>query len=662
MRTLDLNVEAAHWLLDRPQVEDLAIRLGLRFLGLNRAQVLDFDEQREYRALVEARSGIEWVLDEGPSPVEVFRSREMFLDPARYSLARRKVEAYFEALSAVHFPYRFDFNQAAHEVAPWSLDLLDRYRKDRSSPLHELYRRALGDSTSGVEPGDSQVPGIDLQGVGLVGISVAFPSQIPEAFYLAAMVEERDPNVFVALGGPCITQIALRVEAGVLRRILEKVDGICIFEGEETLAHFLEILPAWRGAGGRRERFDIVRSVPNLLVLDPDDRAVTGPFARTELANAPAPDFSDVDLDRYLAPSRTILYSPTRGCYWNRCSFCHYGLAETGTAPYREIPPELAVSQLARLLRKHGVRNVYLACDVLSPSWAIRFARALIDRGLKIRWSTDLKVEATYTPETCELLYRSGLRAAAFGVESGSDRMLAVIGKGSDRRRITEVTRAFHAAGVATEWMTFTDHPGETSEEALETVRWIQAEGDHVDLFIVGEFGLEHGSDIARSPARYGVERIYWAAGDDLRMHALWTQRGGRRSDADRARVDASVRKAAAPYALRPYPWAGAVSTHHTFLHFLEFGPGVFRRHFQRAGRETEAPLGEPPPSHIAGLREWARFSVDTIRRRSDERLAEYLPRALEPVPVPGEDGRLVAPLSEEHYRRWTASVDSLRA
>ena len=54
------------------------------------------------------------MLDEGPSPVEVFRTREMFHDAAHYSLARRKVEAYFEALSAVHLPYRFDFNHASH--------------------------------------------------------------------------------------------------------------------------------------------------------------------------------------------------------------------------------------------------------------------------------------------------------------------------------------------------------------------------------------------------------------------------------------------------------------------------------------------------------------------------------------------------------------------
>jgi hypothetical protein len=27
-------------------------------------------------------------------------------------------------------------------------------------------------------------------------------------------------------------------------------------------------------------------------------------------------------------------------CYWDKCSFCYYGLAETATASYREVPPE----------------------------------------------------------------------------------------------------------------------------------------------------------------------------------------------------------------------------------------------------------------------------------------------------------------------------------
>ena len=114
--------------------------IGLRFLKLNRAQSLDFHEQREYRALVEARLRIEEVLGADVSPLAVYRERERFLDARQYTLARRRVEYYFDALSALHFPYRYDFNHAGHDVLPWSLDLLEEYAAERQSPLEGFYR------------------------------------------------------------------------------------------------------------------------------------------------------------------------------------------------------------------------------------------------------------------------------------------------------------------------------------------------------------------------------------------------------------------------------------------------------------------------------------------------------------------------------------------
>jgi hypothetical protein len=661
-RVVDLNVEAAHHLFEPGTVDDIARRIGLRFLKLNRARSLDFHEQREYRALAEARTRIEEVLGAERPPLEVFRDRGLFFDPEAYTLARRLTDSLFAALSALHFPYRFDFNHAGHEVLPWSFDLLEEYSEEGLSPLLDFYRRAL-DPPADWESLERGSAAIALEGADFVGISIVFPSQVPEALVLARLVKRRAPHAFVALGGPCIHQAAVHMEESLRRRLLDFADGVGLFEGEETLARLFPLLEAWRGAG-EAERAEVLKDVPNLLVLDrASSRPRLGPRHVLDLREAPAPDYSDLDLDRYLAPSRRLLYAPARGCYWNKCSFCYYGLAETATASYREVPPERAAADLARLSRRHGVRNFYISCDVLSPSYALRLAQAIVDRGLKVRWSSDLKIEKSFTPERCALLHRSGLRAAAFGIESGSDRILELMRKGCDRATMTEVNRSFHDAGVATEWMTFTDHPGETVEEALETVRWIEAERDRIDLFIVGEFGLEKGSHVAQDPARYGVESVFHAEGDDLKLYALFTLESGERSAAERETVDRAIAKAAAPYALGPYPWAGASSTHHTFLHFLEFGQRAFRGHFQVAQAAAKAPL-PAPPSHIPGLRERPRFSLDAIERVERRFFAEYLPRALTTtIPARRTGGAAEAALlSPSHFERAAAEVEPLRA
>ncbi len=656
-RVLDLNVGAFHHLFRPERIEDLARRLGARFAELNRSDSLDFSSQMEYRALGEARPGLEDLLAAEEPPLEVFRRRDLFADPARYGLACRRVEALFEALGAVHFPYRFGPNRAGHGVLPWSFDLLEEYREGGHSPLEAFYREVF-DGPEDWEAGDSRAAPASLDGADFIGISIAFPSQIPEAFHLLRFLRDRAPRAFLALGGPCVHQVALALEGPLLERLLAHADGIGIFEGEETLVRLFPVLPAWREAGDGRQA--LLREVPNLLFRDPETGAPSrGPFHQTDLAEAAAPDYSDLDLDLYLAPGRALLYAPTRGCYWNRCSFCRYGLSEESAARYREVPPERVASHLAKLSRRHGTRTFYLSSDVLSPSYALKLARALIDRGTKLRWSTDLKVDRHFTRERCDLLHRSGLRAAAFGIESGSDRVLELIGKGSGVAAAVEVSRSFHAAGIATQWMTFTGHPGETPEEALETVRLIEREEDSIDLFIVGEFSLELGSLIAREPDRFGVEGIHFAEGDELRLFPLF-RAAGEAGAADRARIDRAIRAAASRYALRPYPWAGAISTHHTLLHFIDFGPRAFRTHFRGV---PEGGAAEPPPSGIPGLRERPRFSLAAIADREKGFLETYLPRALT-SPGPGGDGSAAArpaPLSQAHLREAVAKVEPAR-
>jgi hypothetical protein len=662
-RVVDLNVEAAHHLFSRPFLDELATRLGQRFLKLNRARVLEFEEQLEYKVLAEARSAMEIALGADPPPLCVFQDPELFFDPAAYALARRRTEALFEALSAAHFPYRYEFNRASRGILPWSFEALETYCGEELSPLDGFYRQIF-DSPEDWSDAAAAARWIDLEALDFIGISIVFPSQIPEALYLARFLKRRAPGVFIALGGPCIHQAAIYMDDARRRRLLGFADAVGLYEGEETLAALFERLDDLRRAPPAARRAQLLAEVPNLLHLDEAADAVRiGPQSVVDLRQAAAPDYGDLDLDRYLAPGRILLYAPTRGCYWNQCSFCYYGLSDTATARYREVPPERAAADLARLSQRHGARNFYISCDVLSPSYAVRFAQALLDRGLKLRWSSDLKIDAFFTKERCELLFRSGLRAAAFGIESGSDRILELMRKGCDRETMTAVNRSFHGAGVATEWMAFTDHPGESAEEALETVRWIGAERDFVDLFIVGEFGLQPGSHVAQEPARYGVETIEFAEGDDFRLYATFTERRPPLGAEERRAIDGEIETLAAPYALSHYPWAGAISTHHSFLHLLRFGQRAFLTHFQRAGAEYEGALPPPPPSHVPGLREWERFSLKAIEAM-ERRFEEEFRRRSAPERVSGRRGEEEQPLpalSDSAYRAAGAAVRPLK-
>jgi len=582
---VDLNVEATHHLISRRTLAGL-IDL-LRHRG-HRAR------REEERVLTAARSGLDDLIDSlgtEEDPLAVLRDPERFYDPVAYRAATRRVEAAFAALSAANAPYGYGFNRADRGGAPWSIDGLADYSETEKSPFLRFYRELFAAAGEGIGDWDDDAATlrVPLDDVDFVGISIIFPSQVAEAFALAALMRELAPGAFLALGGPCLHQAVVHMDDDRRRRLLGRVDAIGLYEGEPTLEALLPLLPEL-AAAPREERERLLATVPHLLTKTAAGELVQGPRALLDLREAAPPDYGDLDLDRYLAPSRTLLYAPTRGCYWGRCSFCYYGLAETSTARYREIPPDRAAADLKRLSQRHGVKNFYISCDVLSPSYAARFAQALVDRGLKIRWSCDLKLDGTYSAERCELLHRSGLRAAAFGIESGSDRVLRAMHKGCDRATMELVNRRFHAAGIATEWMTFTGHPGETLAEALETVDWIDRERDAVDLFIIGEFGLQAGSPIAQDPAAFGVTNIRLAEGDDLGLYPLYDEVEEAITRREREELAREVDRVAADYTLRAYPWAGAVSTHHSLLWFIRHGTGVFRK------RKSAAPALGPSP------------------------------------------------------------------
>lgn len=613
----DYNVEAWQFLLAPENTKAWQDRLNLRFAELNDRKRLTLYEQMEYWRVVEALP----LCRDFSADLATLRDPEKFYRKKQYGAARNGLETLFRVMEAVCFPFRFSCNRADHLVAPWDFSLLDYYISGQRSPLDSFYRRKL---TGLGEPK-------------FIGISLTFVSQIPETFYLCRLIRQMFPNCFVMLGGPCIDQIVRQSEPATVARILDFVDAIGLQEGEKTLEALLPLLAAPDRSAAALGR------IPNIVTRDEKGSVVQGPLATLDLAESARPDYSDIDLDRYLAPSCLLLYSPTRGCYWNKCSFCAYGFNQSGHHRYREIPVERAVDDLAALHRQFGVTNFYLSADVLAPAYALALAERIIDQGLALRWSTDLRIEPFYTRERCRRLYEGGLRAVAFGIESGSDRVLGMMHKGVSVELIKHINRNFHEAGISTSWMTFLGHPGETGTEADETLSLIERQSDRIDQFITGEFNLTPGSLISCAPQKFGLDAVYHARGDIFRLFPIFVLDNENTGD-DRLRLEEKIDRLSQRYHLDHYPWAGAISTHHSFLFLLHDGPRVFAQPWPRpAGNKRRRTEALPAP---------LRFSPAACRRREESFMAAYLDKALEPT----EHSRF-APLSFDHFQRAVIDV-----
>jgi hypothetical protein len=557
---VDANVEAFDALLRRRPLQALRDRVERRLAALDRRATLDHPAALEYHALWQARGDAEAVPGAVEDAVATLRDPARFYDPAAYARAVDTVEAALRVISAAHAPLSLDFT--AYRT-PFALTTPDEIARDAAPDRDPFHGYVM----------DTLAPRLAGAAVDAVGISVCFPGQLQPAYAFALGLRRALPGVHLTVGGPAITQLFLRLRGADLLAALGPFDSAVLFEGERTLLALLRALD--ERAGDPRA----AAGIPNVVHRDRLLGAkVTPRDGAEDMRTLPAPDFDGLPLAQYFSPHLTLPYDPTRGCYWGKCTFCHYGLAEVGTASYRERAVDTVVEHLRALSARHRTRYFYLSQDSVAPKTIVRLSEALAAAGLDLRWATDLKPERYLTPERAQTLRRGGAIACALGVESASPRVLGLIDKGAPVAVVGDVIDRLAAAGIAAEAMCFTGFPTESYAEALETLRFLGDRRDGVAAFIVGEFDLTHGALVAQDPARFGIREIWQVDGDTLGTGLFFEEAVPSKRGDEPARLERALDDLARGWLLRRYPWAGSLSTAHTVYYYDRFGPGVFRR------------------------------------------------------------------------------------
>jgi len=592
---IDANLEGFLALLQREPLALLRDRIERRISRLQRRRALDHQSQLEFLTLLRVRGEAGAVPVGISTALDVLRTSERFYDPGQYADAVATVSASLRVIAAAHAPMQLDFTAYRTPFALTTPDEIARDADRERDPFDSYLTRDL-------------VPRLRRAGVDAIGVSVCFPGQLVPAYSFALKLKAAFPEAHLVAGGPAITQVLLRLQGRALAQALGAFDSAVVFEGEHTLLAVCRALADGPGSP------QALRRIPNLVLRDPllGARILPGPPA-VDLRTLPAPDFDGLPLDRYLSPHLLLPYDPTRGCYWGRCAFCHYGLAATGTARYRERAVNTVVEHMGALSLRHNTRFFYLSQDSVAPKMLCRLAEALAEAGLDLRWGTDLRPEPYLTRKRCQGLRRGGAVACSLGVESASPRVLRLIDKGIAPGRAATVVRNLARAGIAAEVMCFSDFPTETFTEAMATLGFIERHAQHIAAFIVGRFELTHGSRVASDPTRFGLREMWTARGDELGTALFFAERKPGKRVHERVRLERALAQLASGWLLRSYPWAGSLSTAHTLFYYDHFGPGVFRDLASQAAGRT---LGSLPARQVS------RFDMHKLARAEQHEAA----------------------------------------
>ncbi len=384
-------------------------------------------------------------------------------------------------------------------VTGWGVLVLAAVAKQRG---HEV---AIVDAKGGgitLEEATERVAALrpDVLGVSATTISIGNGARI------AAAVKEKMPHVTTVVGGPHVSA----VPEATLAAFPEFDFGVS-GEGEVAFFALLDAL-ASGGATGMlqgvvgRDADGAVHATCRAPYLDDLDSL---PFPAWELLGDAFPHRFGPSIFNYrCTPVATIVSS--RGCPFS-CTFCDRSTSGK-LGRYHSVE---YVMEMCHMLAARGTRHVLFYDDLFTvkKKRVLELCEAMIRAELPFSWSCNSHPNLLDLP-TMKLMKRAGCWQIAYGVESGSQRVLNVVKHEVKLPRLRETLRLTREAGIRAKGYLMLGHPTETVE-SLEETRTFLADVD-LDVAQVTKFTPYPGTPAYATIQQYGSFTEDWE-----RMNAM---------------------------------------------------------------------------------------------------------------------------------------------
>lgn len=163
-----------------------------------------------------------------------------------------------------------------------------------------------------------------------------------------------------------------------------------------------------------------------------------------------------------------INLATTRGCPF-KCNWCAKPIYGNR---YNSRSPEHVADEVAWLHTHHAPDRIWFADDIfgLKPGWVQGYRDALHARGLRIPYKIQSRVDLLLEGDAIDALVASGLEEAWVGAESGSQRILDAMDKGTTVEQIRGATRLLKARGVRVGFFLQFGYLGETDDDIGSTI------------------------------------------------------------------------------------------------------------------------------------------------------------------------------------------------
>jgi radical SAM superfamily enzyme YgiQ (UPF0313 family) len=226
-----------------------------------------------------------------------------------------------------------------------------------------------------------------------------------------------------------------------------------------------------------------------------------------------------VDLEPYRAAWReahgyfSMNLVSSRGCPY-RCNWC---AKPVFGSDYRFRSPKRVAAEMLRLRRDHRADHIWFADDIfaLSPSWTRGFADAVDAIGAAIPFKMQSRCDLM-TRDTVGALRRAGCEEVWMGAESGSQKILDAMEKGTRVEQIHEARENLRRHGIRAGFFLQFGYPGETLQDIERTIQMVR-ETEPDDIGVSVSYPLPGTKFYERVSAELGAKEN-WSESGDLAM------------------------------------------------------------------------------------------------------------------------------------------------
>ena len=237
------------------------------------------------------------------------------------------------------------------------------------------------------------------------------------------------------------------------------------------------------------------------------------PFQR--LDELPYPDYSDFPWTRY--PTRIVSAIVGRGCGWGACRFCS-DISSTAGRTFRTRSAGAVLAELDHQCDRYNARHVVFTDLKLNSDRTVW--HGLID-GLgrtrhRTQWIGAIHVDGNGShgldSTTLRDAAQAGLVRVTTGLESGSQRLLDAMKKGTQLDETSRVLHSAAEASISVRATVMVGYPGEAPTDVDATRRFLERHRHTIERVSLNRFTLMSGTAIdrliAKRPERFPSVRV----------------------------------------------------------------------------------------------------------------------------------------------------------